>query len=171
MIETDILYVHPFGEQVYSSENFFLSDTSIELKDHNSPKYYSYIPMGLIGTLNNVIAKGYTVRGVNLPFKKAILGTEMDYLKEFSAKVVLIDLHWYVHMKNGLEVAKFCKSFLPRAKVIVGGMTATIFAQQLVKYDCVDYVILGDSEKPFSLLIENILGGKKNKVPNLVSKE
>ena len=170
MIETDILYVHPVGKQVYEYSRFFMFNDYLELEDHNSPKYYSYIPMGLIGTLNAVIEKGFSVRGVNLPFKKALVGYDIDYLKEFSHKIGVIDLHWYVHLKEGIEVAKFCKLHMPNVQVIVGGMTATTFSEQLIKFDCIDYVMLGDSEKPFSLLIENILSAKKNKVPNLVSK-
>ncbi|MBW2984514.1 hypothetical protein KY361_05335 [Candidatus Woesearchaeota archaeon] len=170
--EIDILYIHPFGKQVYDSNKFYLFDNDVELKDHNAEKYYSFIPMGLIGTLNKAIEKGYKVKGINMPLKRSMLdlGVE-ECLKGLDTRIVLIDLHWYVHLKSGIDVAKICKRVLPSAKVIVGGMTATIFAQQLIKLDCIDYVIMGDSEKPFSLLADKLLGGRKVIVPNLVYKD
>ncbi|MBW2981111.1 cobalamin-dependent protein [Candidatus Woesearchaeota archaeon] len=170
--QLDILYIHPFGKQVYDSKSYYLFDNDLELKDHNAEKYYSFIPMGLIGTLNKVRAKGYKIKGVNLPFQKSVYGFDLEsYLREIDAKIVLIDLHWYVHLKNGLEVAKLCKSILPKAQVIVGGMTASIFANQLIKLGFIDYVVMGDSEQPFSLLVDKLLGGRKVQVPNLVFKE
>lgn len=172
MKEVDILYIHPFGKQVYDSSNFFLFDNDVELKDHNTFKYYSFIPMGLVGTLNKVREKGYKVLGINMPLKRSMFDlTVEDCVKDISAKMVLIDIHWYVHMKNALDVAKICKRVLPNAKVVVGGMTATIFSQQLIKLDCIDYVIMGDSEQPFSLLADHLLGDRRVRIPNLVSKD
>ncbi len=56
-----------------------------------------------------------------------------------------IDLHWMPHCHGSIEVAKILKRLHPRTPVSFGGLSSSIFHEDLIKYDCIDYVFRGDS--------------------------
>ncbi|MDR0347302.1 MAG: TIGR04190 family B12-binding domain/radical SAM domain protein [Coriobacteriales bacterium] len=91
-----------------------------------------------------------------------------------------IDLHWMPHCHGSIEVARILKRLHPHTPIIFGGLSATIFHEELIAYDCVDYVLRGDStEEPFRRLMERILRAKKtgsalgdlSDIPNLTWKD
>jgi radical SAM superfamily enzyme YgiQ (UPF0313 family) len=128
--------------------------------------------MGITGVINNLIKNGISVKGINIPLKKKIYGSFelVSALSNYNPKIVLIDVHWYVHIKNSLEIAKICKRF--NCIVIVGGLSATIFYKQLLKIDEIDYVVKGDAEKPLLNLVKDVLKKRKvKKMPNIASKK
>jgi B12-binding domain/radical SAM domain protein len=83
-----------------------------------------------------------------------------------------IDLHWLPHAHGSIEIARICKRLHPDTPVIFGGLSATFFHEELIGYDCVDYVMRGDStEEPMLGLIEALrAGGSVADVPNLTWK-
>ena len=83
-----------------------------------------------------------------------------------------IDLHWLPHAHGSIEIARICKRLHPGTPVIFGGLSSTIFHEELIGYDCVDYVMRGDStEEPMRRLIEALrAGGSVADVPNLTWK-
>jgi radical SAM superfamily enzyme YgiQ (UPF0313 family) len=151
MEAVDILYIHPLGANPSFSLKYFNST-----KD-NSEHYFGFIPMGIIAVVNNLVKNGVSVKGVNLPLKKRV-NPSFDlsgYLDLVKPKIVLIDMHWYVHLKDGLRVAKLCKEH--GCKVVAGGLSATLFYKQLLNF--VDFVVKGDAEKPLLELVKGLLGG------------
>lgn len=84
-----------------------------------------------------------------------------------------IDLHWAPHAHGSIEIARICKRLHPDTPVIFGGLSATYFHEELIEYDCVDYVLRGDStEEPFVRLMWAIKrGGSVSDVPNLTYKD
>ncbi|MRR12482.1 TIGR04190 family B12-binding domain/radical SAM domain protein, partial [bacterium] len=84
-----------------------------------------------------------------------------------------IDLHWAPHAHGSIEVARLCKKHHPNTPVIFGGFTATYFHEELIRYDCVDYVLRGDStEEPFTTLLYALKrGGSVGDIPNLTYKD
>ncbi len=56
-----------------------------------------------------------------------------------------IDLHWLPHAHGSIEIARIVKKYHPDTPVIFGGLSASFFHQELASYDCVDYVLRGDS--------------------------
>lgn len=129
MMHEDVLYLHPYRNK---DENIFLT-----------------IPMGLIGIVNNLIHNGISVKGYNIPLERklnlnfSVSGTVRNSL----AKYVLIDLHWYEHSYGAIDLARIVKLVSPEKKVILGGLTATIFCEQILShYDCIDFVLSGEAE-------------------------
>ncbi|MDR2957694.1 MAG: TIGR04190 family B12-binding domain/radical SAM domain protein [Coriobacteriales bacterium] len=82
------------------------------------------------------------------------LNVEQD-LGRFYPKAFGIDLHWLPHCHGAIEVARLLKRLHPEIPVIFGGLSATYYAQELIEFDCVDYVLRGDStEEPFLDLMQ-----------------
>lgn len=164
----DILYVHPAKQEVDARYDKFISC---------SP--YPYIPVGVIGLVNRLRSNGRSVQALNLPVE-LLLEPTLDFrswLREQSApRVVLVDLHWYEHCYGALEVARAVKVVWPDVPVVVGGLTATQFADEIVRdYPYVDYVVRGDAEVPLGLLVDHCCcGGGLSElaaIPNLVYRQ
>ena len=119
------------------------------------------IPMGLIGLMNLIDVNKCGIYSFSLT-DEIILNT----------KIIAMDLHWYWNMKPIYNLSKQIKKINPDIKIIIGGYTATIFADIIIKKWPVDFVIVGDAEKPFKLLVDKLLSNDKNlfSIPNLVMK-
>ena len=70
---------------------------------------YAFIPMGAVGLINRLRARGWEARGVNLPMERAFdpafdLGARLRDFSDFD--LALIDLHWYVHSSGAVEAAR-----------------------------------------------------------------
>ncbi len=168
MTQIDILYIHPLGQNPSFSEKYFNKENK-----NNAQHFFGFIPMGIIGIINNLIKNNITVKGVNLALKKRVNPsfTLKDCLNHYKPKIILIDMHWYVHIKNGIEIAKECKE-LQDCKVIAGGLSATFFYKELLKIPDIDYISKGDSEKPLLELTKAILNNKPAEdIENIASKE
>ena len=70
------------------------------------------------------------------------------------------------HCHGTIEVAKILKRLHPHTPVSFGGLSSTIFHEDLIAYDCVDYVFRGDStEEPMRMLLSRIRDAQRNHVP------
>jgi radical SAM superfamily enzyme YgiQ (UPF0313 family) len=73
-----------------------------------------------------------------------------EHIKNSDARIYAIGLHWHHHSQGAIEIAKLCKKLHPKSLVILGGLTATYFHEEIIrKYEFVDTVIRGEAEKPF----------------------
>jgi len=146
------LYIHPAKQAVE------LYDTPAR---HRFGRPYGLIPMGVPALMNLLVDNGIGVRGINFPMEKK-LDTNFSLAKWLSdhrqARLVLIDLHWYEHSYGAISVAETVKRVLPDAWVIVGGLTASAFAGEIVRdFPAVDFVIRGDAERPLLALAQALL--------------
>lgn len=124
-----------------------------------TPNYYN-IPMGLIGLMNSIDCR-------------KIGKTCFELTEEIIAKsrIIVMDCHWVHCLEEVGRLAQEFKKINPGVVIIVGGYTATIFSEMIVDQLKIDYVIKGDTEKPFPLLIKALLEGKNIcNIPNLVSR-
>ena len=99
---------------------------------------------------------GYSVRSM-ISGERMVLIPEFDvekYIGDLKAKVFAIELHWCVHSQGAIEIARLCKKLHPESMVLLGGLTSTVFHDEIVrKYEFVDAVIRGEAEKPFLWLM------------------
>lgn len=148
----DILYIHPTKKLGESK--------------------YSYMPIGITALTNLLLDNSYSVEGINLGIEYS-LDVKFDLLtllKELKYKILLVDLHWYEHSFGSIKVAEVSKQANPNIPVIIGGMTATIYANEILeKFDCVDYIIKGDGERPLLELVGSLLREQYNikSIPNI----
>ena len=84
-----------------------------------------------------------------------------------------IDLHWAPHAHGSIEIARICKKYHPETPVVFGGLSASYFHEELIEYDCVDYVLRGDStEDPFTQLVYAVKRkGSVADIPNLTYRD
>jgi hypothetical protein len=148
----DILYVHPAKQEV---------DARFDKYRPCSP--YPFIPVGIIGLVNLLRSEGWDLVGLNLPLELT-LQSDFRFRRwlagQSPAKMVLIDLHWYEHCFGAIEVAHAVKSIWPSTVTVIGGLTASNFAEEiLLRHPEVDYAIRGDAEEPLRLLARHVFGG------------
>jgi len=85
-----------------------------------------------------------------------------------------IDLHWMAHVQGALALAEIIKRFHPETPVILGGLSATYFHEEILRqYSFIDFVVRGDStEKPLLQLLKAIKGkGNFQNIPNLTYRD
>lgn len=127
-----------------------------------------FIPLGTIALANFLKQKGHPVKIVNVYVEKK-LNNDFDvveYAKKSNCKTICIPLHWHFQTTDVLDTAKRIKQAIPDSTIILGGFTATFFAEEIIEnYDFVDFVIKGDSEIPLLDLAE---GKETSEIPNLV---
>ncbi len=95
------------------------------------------------------------------------------YCRSRPPAVVLLSLHWYLQTRPVLRAAKRLRSWLPTTKIVLGGLTATVFARELLEQlPFVDAVIRGDGEGPVLALARTWGDGRTprepHEVPNLL---
>ncbi len=88
------------------------------------------------------------------------------------ARIIIMDVHWYLGLASAIKMAHRFKLINPEIKLIVGGLTASIFAKQLLRDTPIDYVISGDAEIPLFMLVSNLLEEKPvTSIPNLTGRD
>jgi len=124
--------------------------------------------LGTIALANFINNKGHDTKIINVYVEKQI-NKEFnlaEYAKNSGAKIFCLPLHWHFQTYDVIEAAKQIKQSIPDSKIILGGFTATYFADEIIeKFDCIDMIIKGDSEIPLLSIIEN---QEPKTIPNLV---
>lgn len=137
---------------------------------------YCVIPVGIPSIVNYLIKHlDVEVVGVNIGMELSINSSKTlnNILFDIcNYDIVLCDLHWYEHSEGAIRVAEYIKS-IKNIPVIMGGLTSTIFAEQImVSADAIDYIIKGDGEvslkKLIEIIIDNDCSSKLQNIPGLV---
>ena len=142
----DMLFIHPSAQM--------------------SAPQFIVMPMGLLSIINEL--KDFDVKAVNV-------GLELSLNKNFDLKTFLesiefdrvgIDLHWHEHAYSALEIARLCKEVNPHCLVVVGGLTASYFAEEILNFcSSIDVVVKGEAEEVvLHLLKEKDMA----EIPNIV---
>lgn len=119
------------------------------------------IPVGLLGLMNGIDCA-----------KRGAMYFEVTEELISRSKILIMDCHWYFSLAEIGRLAERYKGMNPGIRIVVGGHTATVFAEQIVRSFMIDYVIKGDAEGPFPLLIQELLAGRDGRsVPNVVHKD
>jgi len=127
-----------------------------------------FIPLGTIALANLLEQKGHNSRIVNVYVEKKLDKSfdVVEYVKKGSYKTICIPLHWHFQAYDVLETAKRIKQAVPDSRIVLGGFTATFFAEEILKeYGFVGFVVKGDAEIPLLKLVEE---EEPAKIQNLV---
>lgn len=127
--------------------------------------WINFLPMGLLGLADLLHRNHISTEIVHL-------GVEwiedpdfsiLDYLKKKSPKIVAFDLHWHHQSYDVLEVAKKIKQAFPSIYILLGGFTASLFHEEILRnFDEVDGVIRGEAETPILELTRALLQGQED---------
>jgi clorobiocin biosynthesis protein CloN6 len=128
---------------------------------------YGLMPVGVAALINRLRENGIRVTGLNYPMERRLNPTFdlKSWLKAHpSVRVILIDVHWYEHCYGAISVAQVCKEALPGAWTVLGGLTASGFAREILEnFSAVDFVIRGDAEVPLLDLVQRLLQGGRRR--------
>lgn len=157
-----VLYIHPAKQDV----DFYAENMSNRQVQMGRP--YGLFPLGLPAIVNVLRENDIDVLGVNYPLEKmydSAFDMRLWLKRHTSARVVLIDMHWYEHTYGAISMAQVCKEVLPNAWIVLGGLSATGFANDILdNFAAVDFVVRGDAEKPLLLLVQRLLSLRRGKV-------
>ncbi|MCX6650501.1 MAG: TIGR04190 family B12-binding domain/radical SAM domain protein [Methanomassiliicoccales archaeon] len=159
MSKEDIIFLH--APSVYDFRKEFLFYGPVSDMVPSTPVFEMY-PFGFITMAVHQAKNGYKVRIVNLA-SMMLNDRKLDVEKLISkldSKVFGIDLHWLPHAHGALEIAKLVKKHHPKAKVLMGGFSATYYHEELLDRPEVDLILKGDStEVPLQHLMEALKSG------------
>lgn len=92
--------------------------------------------------------------------------TLCSVLTQMRPDFVAVSMKWFPHIERVYAIARTVKQFHSDIRIIVGGDTASYFAENVIRNPNIDYVICGDGEEP----ILQICRGNKS-APNTFYKQ
>ena len=153
----DFIFIHPPRNFEFLTQN---------IKSRSS---YIMMPMGIFGLADLLDREGFSTKIINYPLEKMLNRnyTIIKELKNYSAKVIGVDLHWVLHSAGSLDILKAIKKCFPSCFTLLGGYTATYYAKEIMEnYNFIDGIIQGDAEEPIIKLLKNF--NNLREVPNLI---
>jgi B12-binding domain/radical SAM domain protein len=140
----------------------------------STPVFEMY-PMGLTTIADFLERDGFNVEIINVAYRM-LSDPQYDVEAAIGAlrpRIFGIDLHWLAHAHGAIELARIVKEQHPETPVIIGGLSASYFHEELIRYPWVDLVMRGDStESPMLQLMHTLYdGGSFAEVPNLTWKD
>lgn len=112
--------------------------------------FINYIPMGVFALCdilnkNAIVSK---IKHLGLEYIKDNNFSIVDYVKENNIKVVALSLHWHYQAYDVIEVARRIKEASKETQIILGGITASLFSNEIMKnHEHIDFIVSGDGEK------------------------
>jgi len=165
----DAILIHPPSIYDFREKVIFPGPLGYTVKD--STDQFIIPPVGMLSIAEYLDRNGYRVIVDNIGERMVTVeGFDVEeHIRSLSAKVIGIGLHWCLHSQGAVELARVCKKLHPEAMVVMGGLTSTVFSEEIVeKYGFIDAVIRGEAEKPFLELMKVLeQDDKLDKVPNL----
>jgi clorobiocin biosynthesis protein CloN6 len=141
----------------------------------NVTSIYEMYPIGFFSIKQRLREHGFNIEIVNLA-SLMLMHPQIDVdklLARLEAPVYGFDLHWMAQCHGSIELAAKLKAIHPEALIIFGGISATYYADELIRYPSVDVVVKGyDTLEPLTLLMQAVKRGDYtfDYIPNLMYK-
>jgi B12-binding domain/radical SAM domain protein len=163
----DVILIHPPAIYDFRKKPIFPGPLGSTVESVQFAK----VPVGMLSMADYLDRHGYRVMVDNLADRmvdEECFDAE-EHIRNSSARVYGIDLHFHHHAQGAIEVAQLCKKLHPDSLVVLGGLTATYFHEEIIlKYHFVDAVIRGEGEKPLLQLVRAYeKNGRITKTPSL----
>jgi B12-binding domain/radical SAM domain protein len=127
-----------------------------------STSAFEMYPVGLTSIASFLEKNHYNVQVVNLAYRM-MKDRKFDvdqYLTRINGAVFGIDLHWLPHAQGGLALAELAKKHHAESRILFGGLSASYYHDELIRYPFVDFVVRGDStEEPVRQLLQALRRG------------
>ncbi|MCL5736960.1 MAG: cobalamin-dependent protein [Actinobacteria bacterium] len=148
----DVILIHPPAVYDFRRRPIFPGalGRSVEKVQFNK------VPIGMLSIADYLDRHGYKVVVDNLCDRMiTIPGFDVEeHLRGCSAPIFGIGLNFQQHAQGALEIARLCKQVHPHSLVVMGGLTATCFHEEIIqKYEFVDAVVRAEAEKPLLELV------------------
>jgi B12-binding domain/radical SAM domain protein len=173
MMDHDVILIHP--PAIYDFRNQAIFPGPIAYTVGGSTVQFIIPPVGMLSIADYVSRNGYDAVVDNIG-ERMMSSPRFDvetYIRNLSAKVFGIGLHWCVHSQGAIEIARLCKQLHPDSMVVLGGLTSSVFHKEILhKFGFVDAVIRGEAEKPFLMLMQALEQHTElAQVPNLTYRD
>jgi clorobiocin biosynthesis protein CloN6 len=142
----------------------------------NVTSVYEMYPIGWFSIKQRLAEHGFDAKIVNVA-ALMLMYPELDVkrlLGRLEAPVFGFDLHWMTQCHGAVELAAVLKQVHPDALTVFGGISATYYAEELIRYPAVDVVVQGyDTLEPVTELVGQVVRGGRDfgSVPNLLYKD
>jgi clorobiocin biosynthesis protein CloN6 len=142
----------------------------------NVTSIYEMYPIGWFSIKQRLAEHGFDAKIVNVA-ALMLMYPELDVkrlLGRLEAPVFGFDLHWMTQCHGAVELAAVLKQVHPDALTVFGGISATYYAEELIRYPAVDVVVQGyDTLEPVTELVGQVVRGGRDfgSVPNLLYKD
>ena len=168
----DLLLLHAPSVYDFREKSIFYGPVADVIP--SSPVFEMY-PLGFLTIASYLNEHGMSVRIANLAVRmmNERRFSVPRFLASLRPRAIGIDLHWLPHAHGALEVARVVKEIHPDVPVIMGGLSATYFHEELIGYPQVDFVLRGDSTEPPLLQLLQSFGDRRalSEIPNLTWKD
>ena len=167
MSNYDVIIIHPPAVFDFRKKSLFPGalGASVEQVQFNK------VPIGMLSIAEYLDRHGYRVMVDNLGDRMidSRLFDPIEHLEKLSAPIIAVGLNFQQHAQGAMEIARLCKELHPGSLVVMGGLTATRFHEEIIaKYEFVDAVIRAEAEKPFLDLVRALeKNGRLGDTPNL----
>lgn len=90
---------------------------------------------------------------------------------EYRPDIVGVSVNTFM-LLDALKVAEIVKKHNPNTKVVFGGIHPTIYPRETIRFENVDYLVLGEGEFVFRDLVRNLVKGESAEgIPGVVTKQ
>ena len=142
----------------------------------NVTSVYEMYPIGWFSIKQRLADHGFDAKIVNVA-SLMLMYPELDIrrlLGRLEAPIFGFDLHWMTQCHGAIELASLLKQVHPEALTIFGGISATYYASELIRYPSVDVVVQGyDTLDPVTELVRTVRSPRSrdfSAIPNLLYK-
>ena len=154
----DLILIHPPSVYDFREKTIFYGPISDVIP---SSTVFEMYPVGFLTMAAYLRKHGYRVRIVNLAL---LMMRRRDFdaeahLRSLDARLFGIDLHWLPHAHGSIEVARLLKRLHPSTPIVMGGISATYFHEELIEEPAVDFVLRGSVTEPALLELMRHLDG------------
>jgi B12-binding domain/radical SAM domain protein len=167
MSNYDVIIVHPPAVFDFRKKPLFPGALGATVEQVQ----FNKVPIGMLSIAEYLDRHGYRVMVDNLGDRmvNSPLFDPVEHLRKLSAPIIAVGLNFQQHAQGAMEVARLCKELHPGSLVVMGGLTATRFHEEIIgKYEFVDAVVRAEAEKPFLELVRSLeKNGRLGDTPNL----
>jgi clorobiocin biosynthesis protein CloN6 len=174
-LEADLFLLHAPSVYDFRERDDMLFAYLSDSDSVNVTSIYEMYPIGWFSMKQWLADNGLDAKIVNVA-SLMLQYPELDVkrlLGRLEAPIFGFDVHWMTQCHGAVELAAELKKVHPDALTIFGGISATYYADQLIKYPSVDVVVQGyDTLAPVTELVGQVKRGNRNfaSIPNLLYK-
>jgi clorobiocin/coumermycin A biosynthesis protein CloN6/CouN6 len=174
-LEADLFLLHAPSVFDFRERDDMLFAYLSDSDSVNVTSIYEMYPIGWFSIKQRLADHGFDTKIVNVA-SLMLMHPDLDVRKllgRLEAPIFGFDLHWMTQCHGAIELAALLKDVHPDALTIFGGISATYYARQLIRYPSVDVVVQGyDTLEPVTELVKQVRKGRRDfaSVPNLLYK-
>lgn len=167
----DVIFLHAPSVYDFRKDTILFGPVSDVVP---SSSVFEMYPVGITAIADRLERAGYHVQVINVAYR--MLSDRRydpeEQIRRANPRLWAVDLHWLPHAHGALALVDLIRKHHPDARVLMGGLSASYYHEELIRNPGVDFVLRGDStEEPVLDLMKHLRSGLPlDSVPNLTWK-